>query len=255
MLGRQSMLLSADELVDVCTRFGLELDPAVLETSWAERFFEALGAKEVASLDGSDYEGAGIVHDLNQPVPAELHGRFTAVVDGGTLEHVFNAPIAFANVASLLEAGGHALHINPGNNYLGHGFYQFSPEFYWRALPACGLEVERVLFKEEPGEWYEVADPAKLGRRVELDRGRPGLLYVLARKVSDGRGQVFQADYTVAWEGGRPVDAPLRRGAASAGGRRLDARRLRRILGRIRRGLRSRDAPCPDPGAFRKVEL
>src|SRR5258708_36741284 len=60
-------------------------------------FFRALGAKSVDAVDASDFEGATIIQDLNAPLAAHLHSHFDAVIDGGTLEHVFNLPMAFKN--------------------------------------------------------------------------------------------------------------------------------------------------------------
>ncbi len=231
---------------------GVALDPeVVLATGWAEPLFEALGAQEIASMDMSASEGAELVHNLNEPLPDELRGRFTALVDGGTMEHVFNVPVALESVARLLEPGGHALLWNPGNNYFGHGFYQFSPEFYWRVLPAHGLDVACVLYKEDVGgSWYEVADPWMLGRPVLLGRGRPALLYTLARKTSDRREPVVQADYALDWYAGWPRARPLaRRGVAGFVRRRLP-RGLVSALRRVRNRPQKRD-----PEAFRRVEL
>lgn len=255
MLGRQEMHMTKEQLIAACRRSRAAIDPsAVLATGWAEPFFEALGAEEILSLDASEFEGAAIVHDLNDPVPQHLHGRFTAVVDGGTIEHVFNVPVALSSVANLLETGGHALHINPGNNHLGHGFYQFSPELYWRALPALGFEVLRVLLKEDGrGSWYEVADPAELGRRVVLGRGHPALLYVLARKVTEAHGAVVQSDYAAVWRtrpAGESGDAKT--GATSRLARayaRSVPLQLRSAIWRLRSRRARRDAE-----AFKRVE-
>jgi SAM-dependent methyltransferase len=255
-LGRQGMHMSPEQLERAFERRGRPLTApeaaALLADGWAESLFEHLGASETASLDASAYEDATILHDLNDPVPEHLHGRFTAVVDGGTIEHVFDVPVALANCARLLEVGGHVLHINPGNNHLGHGFYQFSPDLYWQALPALGFEVLRVLIKEDgSGAWYEVAKPAALGRRVMLDHGRPAHLYALARKVGDTRGRVVQSDYDAAWRAGSPLWSPPRLAPTV---RRRIARRLpsqlRTALWRLRRGRRRRD-----PEAFRRVDL
>src|SRR5215216_2627648 len=57
-------------------------------TRYAETFLNALGADTVDSLDASGFEGATMVHDMNQPVPEPLKSRFDAVCDGGTIEHV-----------------------------------------------------------------------------------------------------------------------------------------------------------------------
>ena len=61
---------------------------------------------DVASLtviDISPYEGAETIHDLNLPVPETLQGRFDAVIESGSLEHIFNFPVAVANLMKLLK--------------------------------------------------------------------------------------------------------------------------------------------------------
>jgi hypothetical protein len=102
---------------------------------YADRFFkECLGVSDVNSLDYSSYEGADILHDLNQPVPANLKGRFDAVVEGGSLEHIFHFPIAVANLMQMTKVGGTIFASTVSNNLCGHGFYQFSPELIFRAI-------------------------------------------------------------------------------------------------------------------------
>jgi hypothetical protein len=100
------------------------------ETMDMNEFFERLGAQKVESLDVSSYEGATIVHDLNEPVPPKHSGRYTLVYDGGTMEHVFNVPTLLQNVHTLLSDTGTILHDSPMNGWVDHGFYQFSPTFY-----------------------------------------------------------------------------------------------------------------------------
>jgi hypothetical protein len=56
--------------------------------------FKSLGARSMASLEASAFEGAKFVHNLNQPVGNEFKQRFDLVYDGGTFEHVFNFPAA-----------------------------------------------------------------------------------------------------------------------------------------------------------------
>src|SRR5579859_8024188 len=51
-----------------------------------ENFLRAfLGAGSIEALDYSDYEGAQLLHDMNQPVAEDMVGRFDVVYDGGTL--------------------------------------------------------------------------------------------------------------------------------------------------------------------------
>lgn len=112
-----------------------EFRKAVTGTTWRfEPLARALGAGNVSSCDFSGYEKATLIHDLNVPIGPEWHERFDMVIDGGTLEHVFNFPVAIANCMNLVKTGGHLLLFSPSNNMCGHGFYQFSPELFFRVL-------------------------------------------------------------------------------------------------------------------------
>jgi hypothetical protein len=198
------------------------------DTPWmADPFLSALGARELLATDASAYEGAQIVHDLNEPVPEDLHGRFTLVFDGGSLEHIFNVPVAIANYMELVQVGGHLIITTPGNNYFGHGMYQFSPEFFFRVLsPENGFRVQRLVAMEDyvtfrrllgrmiphesAGAWYEVTDPAVLGDRVLLNKSRPVLLALQAQRTHRGhvlRNPVYQSDYASAWSASEAPDA------------------------------------------------
>jgi SAM-dependent methyltransferase len=176
---------------------------------YADGLFAAMGAVTVDSMDASDFEGATIVHDLNESLPAQLHGRFDAVVDGGTLEHVFNVASAFKNAMDALKVGGYFFAAVPANNYCGHGFYQFSAELFYTVFsPANGFEMRQLLVSPAwvAGKWldgpvYEVS-PGQAGDRLEIEGKRKMLFLVQARKVSQQR--VFaewpqQGGYAAAW--------------------------------------------------------
>ena len=62
---------------------------------------------------------------LNQPLSADLEEAFTAVVDCGSLEHVFDFPAAVRNCMRMVAVDGHSLSVTPADNWAGHGFYQF----------------------------------------------------------------------------------------------------------------------------------
>ncbi len=171
-----------------------------------------LGADVVDSLDASDFEGATVVHDLNLPAPTTLVGRYTAVIDAGTMEHVFNVPEALRTAMSLVAQGGHLVLMAPCNNNPGHGFYQFTPELVYRSLSTSnGFVVVRCLLKEVRGRWYDVADPASLGRRREFRTRRSTYLFVVAERVADV--PIFaewpqQRDYELQWAGTTSSPAP-----------------------------------------------
>ncbi|GDY19114.1 hypothetical protein LBMAG56_04590 [Verrucomicrobiota bacterium] len=234
-LGRQYMLLGPERIEALLTEYGCWPPPegaeafrrALRETRWRfELFARALGAKNVSSCDASAYEQATFVHDLNQPVPADLEQRYDVVIDGGTLEHVFNFPVAMANSMKLVKPGGHLILFTPANNYFGHGFYQFSPELFYRVLaPENGFVVERMLGWEEgdgmsslfgvnysfpiEGPWYDVPDPAVVRQRVTLLNRTEVVLFVLARKVAHVplfQKTPQQSDYVPQWQTGTTVD-------------------------------------------------
>lgn len=209
MLGRQSLNVYPQTMIRLLERSGLAADKfkkAGADCAYAEPFFEALGSQRVESMDNSDFEGAKFVHDLNQPIPADWHEQFDVVFDGGTLEHVFNFPTALRNSMELLRLGGRLFIHNCANNLCGHGFYQFSPELFYRTLsPENGFEVERmIIHRVGPyGSWYEVADPNAIRSRVELISFTPMHLLVQARRTAIK--EIFakapqQSDYTVLWQ-------------------------------------------------------
>jgi SAM-dependent methyltransferase len=209
MLGRQRLNVFPRTVMSVLERNGIPAEGfknAGSRCAFAEPFFEALGAKTVDSVDNSDFEGARLVHDLNQPMPAEWANQFDVVIDGGTLEHVFNFPVALRNSMELVREGGRLFIHTIANNFCGHGFYQFSPELFYRTLSAeNGYEVERmVIHRVGPyGSWREVADPDAIRSRVELITFTPVALLVQARRVSIK--PIFsrmpqQSDYAALWE-------------------------------------------------------
>jgi len=73
---------------------------------FAETFLRKIGYPTPLSLDASPYESCDLTHDMNEPLPADLRERFDIIIDGGTLEHVFNTPQALDNVFHMLREGG-----------------------------------------------------------------------------------------------------------------------------------------------------
>ena len=108
----------------------------------------------------------------------------------GTLEHIFNFPQSIKNCMEMVRVGGHFVGITVANNLMGHGFYQFSPELYYRVLSAeNGFQIEAMWLAETPkgAQWYRVADPQSVGYRVELTNSRSTYLIVVARRVETQR--------------------------------------------------------------------
>ena len=155
---------------------------------FAEPFLQLLGAKETDSVDASTYEAATLIHDMNLPLPDIHKNKYDAVIDGGSLEHIFNFPTAIKNCMEMLKPGGHFLSITPTNNFWGHGFYQFNPELFFRVLsPDNGFKVEKILVyvDQTDSNWYEVPDPKEIKRRLIMSNRYPSSLFVMAKKTAN----------------------------------------------------------------------
>ena len=88
-------------------------------------------------------------------------------MNGGTLEHVFHVPNALANLNAMLKPSGAILHVLPCNNWVDHGFYQFSPTLmfdYYAALQFEVLESAIMIFnpRVRSGHYWEIR-PAPYG--------------------------------------------------------------------------------------------
>src|SRR5262245_43907335 len=143
--------------------------PSTPQAMTAAELFEGLGLGTPTSLDVSDYEGARVLFDLNaDELPAELRARYGVVFNGGTLEHVFHVPNALANISGMLQAGGAVLHVLPLNNWVDHGFYQFSPTLGFDYYAAAGFEMLEsavVAFsprRDQGALWQVIAAPPGL---------------------------------------------------------------------------------------------
>lgn len=208
-LGRLNLYVTEAEIEQTIQKYNeltKEITSVNFSSGYSEPLFELLGANNTNSIDFSEYENATIIHDLNIPITDNLKKKFTVIVDGGTIEHVFNFPVAIKNCMDALQIGGHYIGISPANNLMGHGFYQFSPELYFRVFSESnGFRIKQMLVcydTENDTHWYEVADPAVVNSRVVLKNSLPVSLMFIAEKIS--QKNVFeetpqQADYTNVW--------------------------------------------------------
>jgi hypothetical protein len=213
-IGRQYLFMSPDQLAQAFADFGERVPVEELGDAFcgtADRILRRLGAESIDALDASPYEGANLIADLNEPLDPTLEGNYSAVLDLGTREHVFDAVTGLRNCMRTVALGGHLLVVNPLDGYVGHGFYQFAPEFFYRTLDSrSGFAVERMLASDRR-RWWEVADPSALGRRVETKFSRPTALHVRARRLEQLeplRELPQQSDYVRAWKGRATAPEP-----------------------------------------------
>lgn len=200
-LGQQRLYCSRDDVLaasSLAETLGLRpedrehLNPGALgRFADATPLLTAMGAAQVDVVDISDFEGANLLADLNDPIPEAWHGTYSLVIDGGVTEHLINAAQCLSNAAAMVQVGGHLISITPANDQAGHGLYQFGPEFYYRLLFDSGDFVPvgvLVCVEGVRDRWYSVADPAELGERITFATAGPADWYVCARR-SPPRGK------------------------------------------------------------------
>ena len=232
-LGHQHLHLDPATYRRVLARLGQPLADQV--PVYADSLIAALGASHVEALDASAYEGATRLHDLNQPIPTAWHQQFDVVFDGGTLEHVFNFSTALKNCMQMIKPQGRFVSVTMPNNWCGHGFYQFSPELFYRALsPDNGFSVIEIYFADLEGRrFFKVVDPAAVRDRVQLRSAEPLFLLVHARR--DQVREVFatvpqQSDYVSDWAAGQADIRPQQYQAWKESPLLRPIRRIRRQL-------------------------
>jgi hypothetical protein len=107
---------------------------------------------------------------------------------------------------AMVRVGGHFVQVTTANNFMGHGFWQLSPEVIYRVFSKeNGFSVRAVFLREDVagGAWHQVADPVTCGGRVQLINSRPTYICTIANRLADGK--VFavwpqQSDYVEKWK-------------------------------------------------------
>src|SRR4029077_3887913 len=112
-------------------------------------------------------------------------------------------------------------------NHCGHGFYQFSPELFFRIFKAhSGFHLERLLLLNHPfpglelsssHRFFAVQDPEDVRNRVGLVTDSPVILLLEAERRSIEQILVSppqQSDYTNQWKAAQDdkrkrIDHPL----------------------------------------------
>jgi hypothetical protein len=222
VLGKQDLTITEATLRSCAAAVGVQLRDVPLTLSAKpgaaregylsdDSMLKALGFTDYAALDVSDYEATDIImHNLNSPTIApELEGRFDVIIDGGTLEHVFHLPNAMSALGRMVHSQGRVIHASPSSNHIDHGFYMFSPTFFWDYYSANRFELPTVhvvryqqRHLDRPWDVYEYTpgalDPVSFGG---LDDSL-FMVWCVARKTGDSTTGVIpeQRAYVRVWE-------------------------------------------------------
>jgi hypothetical protein len=179
-------LLNKHNLSHLTNKYGRRFD-------WCERLLHDLKFEQIDSIDNSPYEGATIIHNMNNPIP-KTSKKYNFIFDGGTIEHIFNTAQVCENIIDLLEVGGIFCSVTCNNNFSGHGIYQFSPEFFLSAFnKKYGMEIQELYLSQTDNErenWINVNDYNINGggrNCKSFDSTKPVYIIAIIKKISDTR--------------------------------------------------------------------
>lgn len=127
LLGRQTFLFTPEDAIGMLRSNGIEPAKAAIDAMSIDQttrhganrgyifdaaFFALLGARSCRALDVTDYEAAEIIHDLNTPIPDALAETADFILDGSTLDNLFNPAVGLQNITRMLRPGGRFLATN-----------------------------------------------------------------------------------------------------------------------------------------------
>lgn len=174
----------------------------------AHLFTQVLGARSYRSLDVSSYQGSEIIANLNHPLPAQHLGRYDVVIDAGTLEHLANLSTALSNIFGLLKPGGIYYFGVPCNNWVDHGFFQFSPTFFRDlCIDNPGLILDDLYLGTDDRYYdYAAQSPAFL-RALLASRRKLNVLGIIRKETEDLQLNLTQSKYRSLHAGSAPAAA------------------------------------------------
>jgi hypothetical protein len=91
-------------------------------------FFRAFSEARYSTADISSYEGAEHIFDICGDVPEELVGRFDFVLDGGSLDNVFDVFAMIRNMSRMLKPGGR-MFVNAWSNSFPSAYLKITPDW------------------------------------------------------------------------------------------------------------------------------
>lgn len=191
MLGRQKMLFTGYQPKSKWKKeLGkyLDVDNMCQSDEYSENFWRQLGAKEkIDSIDYDEYENATVIMDLNKPLPEKYCEAYDVVIDGGTLEHIFNYSQGLRNAMSMVRRGGWLLLATPTDNNCNHGFYQLSPQLFYSILTEKnGYELKEMSIVGNPDRdeklYYVSSDCI---HKIRYHGAGNSHLYIAAQRIGD----------------------------------------------------------------------
>lgn len=132
------------------------INPQAKKYIHAKTFFELMNIpqEQYYDVDKFDFDKPKILHDLEKPLDTRFYNFFNFVLDGATLEHIFDVKAVLSNIVNAVKVGGYVLHFVPAANFLNHGFYQFSPTFFYDFYTDNKFDIVESYIVEIRGNSY-----------------------------------------------------------------------------------------------------
>ena len=132
LLLQEKLSISAEQLNEIKTNFDQNTRHRKDNVCVSDEvFFNLFGICKVDIMDVSEYEGANIIHDLNNPIPRSLENQYDFIIDGGTFDHLVDLRVAFENVVKMLKVGGRVFQWNAASNFTGAAYISFGPDLFY----------------------------------------------------------------------------------------------------------------------------
>lgn len=129
-----------------------------------ETFFRMLGVEEIVSIDHSDYEGANLIIDLNEPLDRKHEGVAEFIFGGSVCDNVFDPASYLKNINRLLKSGGRFMSHDVGTNSFGP-YVILTPAWFLDYFVINKFSDCKVYAFEIKGFWNCYAYEAGLERK------------------------------------------------------------------------------------------
>lgn len=155
--------------------------------NFSEFIWTYFKVKKIESIDFSIYESPTYIHDMNLEIKKEYYNKFDTIYDWWSTEHVYNIPIAFSNYINMLKLNWTYIWVLPWNNLCNHGFYQFSPDFFYSLFSIENWFKTRVYVKIK-NNWFLIKDLRDFDYPIHFNLSlgkKEANLFIIAKKISN----------------------------------------------------------------------
>jgi SAM-dependent methyltransferase len=130
-----------------------------------QSFYSMFSDLTYSCLDVSSYEGAELVWDLCEPIPAAWEGRYDLILNGSCLDNLFDPATAMKNMSRLLKPGGRVIHFECStrvhNAYLAYSYSWFHDYYALNDFEDCKVYMALTGMEgEDQSTWnHYIFDP------------------------------------------------------------------------------------------------